>query len=114
MDWAAHANDPVGVISDLLAFDDALAVALDFARRQKGTLVLAFADHGTGGMTIESFSGAKKYSDLSYEGLVYPSRKARLTGEGIERMLAGELSEEKITVNSSRILRCRGSKNRKR
>jgi alkaline phosphatase len=97
VDWAAHANDPVGVISDLLAFDEALAVALDYAKRQKGTLVLALSDHGTGGMTIESFSAAKKYSELSHEGLVYLLKKARLTGEGIERMLAGELSEEKIT-----------------
>jgi alkaline phosphatase len=98
VDWAAHANDPVGVISDLLAFDDALAVALDFARRQKGTLVFAFADHGTGGMTIESLSEEKKYPDRSYEGLVHPLRKARLTGKGMEQMLDGDLSKGKITA----------------
>jgi alkaline phosphatase len=102
VDWAAHANDPVGVVSDVLAFDDALAVALDFARRQKGTLVLAFADHGSGGMTIESFSGAKNYPDLAYEGLAHPLRKARLTGKGIEQMLGGDLSEEKITSTVAR------------
>ena len=24
VDWAAHANDPIGIISDVLAFDDAV------------------------------------------------------------------------------------------
>lgn len=29
IDWAAHTNDPVGVVSDVLAFDKAVAVAKD-------------------------------------------------------------------------------------
>jgi alkaline phosphatase len=33
IDWASHANDPVGVISDVLAFDEAVGTAVDFARR---------------------------------------------------------------------------------
>lgn len=32
IDWASHANDPVGVISEVLAFDNAVKVALDFAK----------------------------------------------------------------------------------
>lgn len=33
VDWAAHANDPIGIISDVLAFDDAVQEALDFAKK---------------------------------------------------------------------------------
>jgi len=40
IDWAAHANDPVGVISDILAFDNAVKVALDFAKKDKHTVVM--------------------------------------------------------------------------
>ena len=31
-DWAAHVNDPIGMISDVLAFDQAVAKALQFAK----------------------------------------------------------------------------------
>ena len=96
VDWASHAHDPVGVISDVLAFDDAVGVALDFAKKKKQTLVLAFTDHGNGGMSIGSSSADKIYSRLPYEAVFAPLKKARLTGEGVEKMLAGDLSEEKI------------------
>ena len=32
VDWAAHANDPVGIVSDVLAFDGAVKVAVAFAK----------------------------------------------------------------------------------
>ncbi len=46
VDWAAHANDIAGLIHDQLAFDDAVKVALDFAERDKNTLVIITTDHG--------------------------------------------------------------------
>ncbi|MEP0548358.1 MAG: alkaline phosphatase [Rhodothermales bacterium] len=52
IDHAAHANDPVGHVHDILAYDAAVRVALDFARADGRTLVLSTADHETGGMTL--------------------------------------------------------------
>ncbi len=52
IDHAAHANDPVGHVHDILAYDQAVRVALDFARADGHTLVLSVADHETGGMTL--------------------------------------------------------------
>lgn len=52
VDYAAHAKDPVGLLSDFRAFDDAVGVALDFAKRDGNTTVVIVADHGTSGMTI--------------------------------------------------------------
>ena len=52
VDWAAHANDPIGVISDTLAFDNAVKVALDFAKKDGNTVVISVTDHGNGGITI--------------------------------------------------------------
>jgi len=43
IDWAAHANDPVDVISDILAFDNAVKAALDFAKKDKQTVLLLIA-----------------------------------------------------------------------
>ncbi|MBK9254600.1 MAG: alkaline phosphatase [Saprospiraceae bacterium] len=46
VDWAAHANDATGVIFDQIAFDDAVKVAIDFAEKDKNTLVIITTDHG--------------------------------------------------------------------
>ena len=96
VDWASHANDPMGVISDILAFDDAARIALDFARKDGNTLVLIFSDHDTGGLSIGSKQSDKTYSSTPYEALVAPLKRARLTGEGVEKMLRGNRSEAAI------------------
>ncbi|HWR41255.1 MAG TPA: alkaline phosphatase [Patescibacteria group bacterium] len=95
VDWAAHANDPIGVISDTLAFQAAVGTALDFARKDGNTLVLVFADHGTGGMSIGAYRDPN-YSSTKLETLIEPLKKATLTGEGIERVLAGRQGETSI------------------
>jgi alkaline phosphatase len=46
IDHAAHANDAAGAIWDQIAFDDAVAVALDFARENGETLLIVTSDHG--------------------------------------------------------------------
>ena len=96
VDWAAHGHDPVGVISEVLAFDTAAGVALDFAKKNRRTLVLAFTDHGTGGMSIGSKGSDKTFTRLSYDAVFGPLKKATLTAEGLEKMLDGDLSDEKI------------------
>ncbi len=95
-DWASHANDPIGVISEVLAFDGAVDISLDFARKHPQTLVMGFADHGNGGMSLGSKKTDKTYSKLPLGALVDPLKKAKLTGEGIEALLGSDRSEEHI------------------
>ena len=53
IDWACHANDAKAAIGDMLDFDDAVAVALDFYYAHPyETLIVVTGDHETGGMTI--------------------------------------------------------------
>ena len=96
VDWASHANDPIGVISDSLAYADAIQVALDFAKKDGNTTILCFADHSNGGMSIGSKKSDKTYSSTPLEQLVNPLKKASLTGEGVEMMLNGNLLESNI------------------
>lgn len=57
IDWACHANDAGSVIHDVLALDDAVQVAVDFAKDHADeTLILVTGDHETGGLTI-GFAG---------------------------------------------------------
>lgn len=46
VDWAAHANDVAALLYDQLAFDQAVKVAIDFAEKDKNTLVIITTDHG--------------------------------------------------------------------
>lgn len=96
VDWADHANDPAGVISDVLAFDDAVKVALEYARDHGDTLVLAFADHNCGGLSLGSKATDSTYSKLPLTALVNPLRASTITGEGVAKVLAGDRTEVKI------------------
>ncbi len=54
IDWAAHANDTNRVIRQTLLFDLAVREAIQFARRDKHTLVIVTADHETGGLKLKT------------------------------------------------------------
>ena len=53
VDWACHANDAASTVNDVLAFADAVQVAIDFYEEHKDeTLIVVTGDHETGGLTI--------------------------------------------------------------
>ncbi len=56
IDTAAHARDGARMNAALLRFDAAVAVAVDFAVRDRATLVLVLGDHATGGLSIDEQS----------------------------------------------------------
>ncbi|QXE01459.1 alkaline phosphatase [Terribacillus sp. DMT04] len=81
-DWAAHANDPVGMVSDTLAFDDAVKEALDFAKKDKHTMVIAVSDHGNSGISIGNENTDGTYSSTPVSAYVDPLKEAKMTVEG--------------------------------
>ncbi|NJB67634.1 alkaline phosphatase [Desulfobaculum xiamenense] len=57
IDWACHGNDVATTVREVLAFDDAVAEAVRFARSHPDdTLVVVTADHETGGLAL-GFAG---------------------------------------------------------
>lgn len=56
IDWAGHSNDPQWLIKEMLDFDRAIGLMLDFARKRGDTLVIVTADHETGGVAIDQKS----------------------------------------------------------
>lgn len=60
IDHASHDNDVAAMIRDVIAFDEAVGVAVDFAEKTPGTLVIITSDHETGGFSI---IGCGKESD---------------------------------------------------
>jgi alkaline phosphatase len=57
IDHAANYNDPRGTIDEVLAFDDAVRVALDYQAANPDVLVIVTADHETGGLSLGRTSG---------------------------------------------------------
>lgn len=58
IDWAGHANMGAENIHDVLALNDAVKVAIEFAKKHpKDTLIIVTGDHETGGMTM-GFAGS--------------------------------------------------------
>jgi alkaline phosphatase len=87
VDWASHDNDPVGVVTEYLAFDQAVEVALDFARShsEQRTLVLVFPDHDNGGMSLGR-NDVDTY-EFEPEDMNRILRGASLTADGVEWLL---------------------------
>ncbi|MEE9246327.1 MAG: alkaline phosphatase, partial [Gemmatimonadota bacterium] len=52
IDWMAHKKDIAGTARDVVAFDEAIAVAFDFAENDGETALIVTADHETGGLEL--------------------------------------------------------------
>ncbi|AEM75005.1 alkaline phosphatase [Caldicellulosiruptor acetigenus] len=94
IDWASHANDPVGVVSEVLAFDKAVKVALDFAKSREDTAVIIASDHANGGMTLGNYS--TQYDSALLNDFLKYITKAKRTGAGIEELLGNNKTDENI------------------
>ena len=89
VDYAAHSNDPMGIISEYDAFDKAVAVAMDFAKKDGNTTVIVVPDHGNSGMTM----GNNDYKNYYKKGLdtamaMLPQYKC--TGEGLTGLIQAQ------------------------
>jgi alkaline phosphatase len=69
VDWGAHANDVAALLYDQIAFDEAIKVAIDFAKKDKETLVIITTDHGNANPGIiygkkanDNFDSIQKYT----------------------------------------------------
>lgn len=86
VDWAAHANDPAAMATEMLAFDRAVAVALDFAKRDGETAIVILSDHGNSGMSIGR-QDLKSYDKASAEQLFAPLAGIKRSARALANML---------------------------
>ncbi len=93
VDWAAHGNDPVGIITEYLAFDKAVGKAIEFAKKDGETAVVILSDHGNSGITIGK-AECKGYDKLTLEQLFGEVSKYKNTASGIEQKLINVKPED--------------------
>ena len=98
IDWAGHANMAAENLHEVLGFNDAVKVALEFAKKHPDdTLIIVTGDHETGGMTM-GFAGSgynlwmdrlahQKMSVIAFSGLIESKRKQnpKLTFDDIKK-----------------------------
>ena len=97
IDWAAHANDATGCITEFIAFDNAVGAVMEFALKDGNTTVIIMPDHGTGGFSIGEYN-LKGYDKASLEKLFGQVSKYKKTAEGLEKILLNENPEKFRTV----------------
>lgn len=95
IDWAAHANDPVGIVGDINAFDKAVAVAKAFAAKDKNTVVIVVTDHGNSGLTIGNADTTSGYDTTPLKAVVDPLKKAVRTAQGASFLINADRSNVK-------------------
>ncbi len=96
VDWACHANDPAYLLSDLLAYDRAVAVALDFAKRDGRTLVLAMSDHNTGGFSIGNHASNGIYPQMKVEAFLDPFRRMQASSVRMWELIAPDRTTARV------------------
>jgi len=85
IDHACHGHDGATAAADVIAFDEAVKEALNFAKKNGNTLIIVTADHETGGLTIGG------YGEYSFKPDILLGQKG-----SFERKIGGKLSSNNI------------------
>jgi alkaline phosphatase len=100
VDWGGHGNDPAYMVTEYLAFDEAVGRALSFAQADGRTCVYVWPDHNTGGLTIGNAAtffapGFPKaddprpvYTATSIETLVAPLKRMKISAAALARQIS--------------------------
>lgn len=102
IDYASHDNDAATMMHEVLDFNDAIAVAVDFYNKHKDeTLIVVTADHETGGfvlgfngsysLNLKALSGQKVSEDELENILIAAANKGSFTWKEIKDILTDKM-----------------------
>lgn len=114
IDWAGHDNDIVAAMSEMEDFEKAFKAAIEFAKKDKHTLVIATADHSTGGYSIGArgdynwfgapIAAAKRTPDFMAEQIVKGADVEQTLKSNIYLQLTAEEIEKVKTAAQTKNL----------
>ncbi|WBL26561.1 alkaline phosphatase [Zunongwangia sp. HGR-M22] len=110
VDWAAHANDAGGLLYDQIAFDEAIKEVIDFAEKDRETLVIITTDHGNANPgLIKSHDVDKNFSYLqnfthTNDWLLQQIKMKANSFSSIREMIANANGDKTITDEEAKIL----------
>ena len=102
IDYASHDNDAATMMHEVLDFNDAIAVAVDFYNKHKDeTLIVVTADHETGGfvlgfngsysLNLKALSGQEVSEDELENILIAAANKGSLSWEDTKNILTDKM-----------------------
>lgn len=96
IDHASHRNDAAATIRDMLAFDEAVGVAMEFVKKNPATLLIVTADHETGGMALIGHSKeSKEYTGIDLQAI----EKAKISFEKMAGKWGKKPAPERIRAD---------------
>jgi alkaline phosphatase len=105
IDWAGHDNDVVGAMSEMEDFEKAFNAAIEFAKKDKHTLVVATADHSTGGFSVGADGNYNWLSDTIKAAKRTPSFMADeiVKGADVETTLKKYIDQDLLALTDVEI-----------
>ena len=110
VDWAAHANDAAALLYDQIAFDEAIKEVMDFAEKDRETLVIITTDHGNanpglikGKYVDQNFSNLQDFTHTNAWLLEEIKKKAN-SFSSIREMVASVNGDQTITEEEAKVL----------
>jgi alkaline phosphatase len=100
IDHANHASDPGGMLWDVIAADEALAVLMDFVRDDADTLLIVASDHATGGGGVYGSGPGYRLTDAAFDRILYH----RASYERIIARLGRNSAPEQIAATIGELL----------
>jgi len=95
IDHAGHSNDAAAHLHDILAFEEAVMAALDYARTDGETLVLTLSDHETGGLSV----GRNRDGEGIYQWHPEPLAKVKASqGAMVRQIMEGDNPERVLST----------------
>ena len=95
VDHGCHANDAAAAIHELLSFDAAIDVCLEFQREHPDTLLVMTTDHATGGATLNGMGdGYRKSNEL----LHHLPEVRQSSGEILKRLVLAENDDQRRKI----------------
>ena len=98
IDWAAHANDTAGMVNDILAYDDAVKAAIEFAKKDKNTVVISTTDHGNSGISIGNSDTTNSYSKMTFDESVGKLKGYKISKPKFNEIINGKSDGEIATL----------------
>jgi len=97
IDHAGHSNDAAAHLHDILAFEEAVTAALDYAQSDGETFVLVLSDHETGGLSV----GRNRDGEGIYQWHPKPLAEVKASqGAMVQRIMAGDNPERVLATSA--------------
>lgn len=97
VDWAAHANDPAGIVTEFLAFDKAVKKVTDFAKKNGETVVVIAPDHGNSAVSIGNMRRSSGYDRIPKNEIIEPVLRCKSSTDNFTHILLKQQNIDEIS-----------------